>query len=71
MKITRRSILTGISRTMDLPITLEQVDKYIRGAFIQDAFPHLNDDDREFIKSGITAQEWEETCGRDTESCFQ
>ncbi|WP_396189902.1 hypothetical protein [Flavobacterium sp.] len=27
---------------------------------MQDAFPHLSADDREFIMTGITAEEWNE-----------
>jgi hypothetical protein len=33
---------------------------YANGALLQDAFPHLSADDREFIKSGITKEEWDE-----------
>ena len=28
------------------------------GAFIQDAFPMLNQDQREFIKTGLTPEDW-------------
>jgi len=31
----------------------------VRGeGYIQDIFPHLSDDEREFIMIGITAEEW-------------
>jgi len=59
MNITRTSTLTGITRTLDLPVTEEQIDLYYnRGALLQDAFPNLPAGDREFIKTGITDEEW-------------
>jgi len=47
---------------MDLSVTAEQMTRYNSGRFtIQDCFPNLTPDEREFIKSGITADEWEAT----------
>lgn len=48
---------------MDLPITQDQLNAYAAGALLQDAFPNLNADEREFVKSGITAEEWDEMFG--------
>lgn len=58
MKITRQSTFSGKVRTMDLDITNEQILKYESGELLQDAFPNLTDDEREFFKSGITKEEW-------------
>lgn len=58
MWITRTSQFSGKKRTRDLPVTQEQFDKWNAGMLIQDAFPELSDDDREFIMTGITAEEW-------------
>lgn len=58
MNITRKSILTGIERTLDLPVTQEQIDAWENGELIQKAMPKLTPDQREFIKTGITAEEW-------------
>lgn len=63
MKITRVSILSGKSTTMDLPVTEEQLSRYEQGEFIQKAFPHLSADQREFIKTGITPDEWRDRLG--------
>jgi len=52
-------MFTGIERTLDLDITQEQAEAYNKGAKIQDAFPHLSADDREFIMTGATADEWD------------
>ena len=58
MEITRKSSVTGKRHTLDLPITDAQIAKYHNGALVQDAFPHLTADQREFIVSGATAEEW-------------
>lgn len=60
MEVTRTSRLTGVTRTIDLPITLEQLIDYGRGARIQDALWNLNDSQREFFMTGITDDEWEQ-----------
>jgi hypothetical protein len=58
MKITRISTITGIEHSRDLPITEEQLKAHEQGALLQDAFPDLAPPLREFIKSGITPEEW-------------
>lgn len=58
MKITRTSMYSGITRTRDLDVTIEQIDAWHNGALIQNVFPDLSDSDREFIITGITADEW-------------
>lgn len=65
MLVTRKSMFTGIERTLDLPITEEQVQRYRAGAYIQDAFPQLKAADREFIKTGVTEEEWDAAFGAD------
>jgi hypothetical protein len=59
MQVTRTSRITGIIRTIDLPITEEQLIDYGRGARIQDALWNLNTSQREFFMTGITEEEWE------------
>lgn len=63
MNITRTSMLSGKVNTLDIPATLEQFAAYEAGALIQDAFPNLTPDEREFIKTGITAEEWDAAFG--------
>ena len=68
MLITRRSPFTGKVHSKYLNVTQEQLDKYESGdELIQKVFPHLNAGEREFIKTGITPEEWEETFGGDEE----
>lgn len=61
MKISRQSMISGEVRTKELDVTQEQLDLYYKSdILIQDAFPHLSPGDREFIKTGIVDEEWEE-----------
>ena len=59
MIITRRSILTKKIRHIPINVTVEQLIAWRKGAYIQDAMPHLTPDEREFIMTGITPDEWE------------
>jgi hypothetical protein len=46
---------------MELPITEEQLELYYEGhTLLQKAFPDLTPSQREFIKTGITAEEWDD-----------
>tara|TARA_B110000881_G_scaffold7181_1_gene5539 strand:+ start:408 stop:593 length:186 start_codon:yes stop_codon:yes gene_type:complete len=60
MKITRTNPFNGEVNTLNIEVTDEQIEAYMDGALIQNAFPNLSADDREFIKTGITAESWEE-----------
>ena len=60
MKITRKSMFTGVERTIDLPITEEQLTLWEEGMLIQKAMPNLSPDQREFIMTGVTSEEWNE-----------
>ena len=63
MLIEKQSMLTGVRRIVDMPITAEQFNNWQGGMLIQDAMPNLTAGEREFIMSGITPKEWEETFG--------
>lgn len=66
MKVTRTSMLSGVTRTRELDVTPEQMTKFeLRLGLVQDIFPHLPPSDREFIKTGITDLEWEKAFGWD------
>lgn len=60
MLITRKSMYSGKVNTMDLPITDEQIARWESGTLIQNAFPNLNADQREFLMTGILPEEWDE-----------
>ena len=61
MKITRKSAITSKENTMEISVCPLKYSAYIEGNMegkIQDLFPELNDDEREFLISGITPEEW-------------
>ena len=60
MQITRTNPFNGEVNTLNIDVTDEQVQAYMDGALIQNAFPHLTAGEREFIKTGITEEAWEE-----------
>lgn len=60
MLITRTSMISGIKRTIDIPVTEEQLQSWQNGSMvIQAAMPNLTPDQREFILTGVTADEWD------------
>ena len=67
IQVTRQSVITKKMNTMELPITQENLDTYetVGDILIQDAFPNLSVEQREFILSGITPQEWNDTFGEE------
>lgn len=62
MIVTRKSVLTGIVRTRDIPtIKPDDLKLYESGVVsLSDAMPYLNSSDREFILCGITQKEWKQ-----------
>lgn len=56
-------MLSGDRNTREIPVTREQLDAWNSGVLIQNAMPNLSADDREFIKTGITPEEWEDLFG--------
>ena len=63
MLIERESPLSGNKNTLDIPVTLAQIAAWKGGELIQRAMPNLSADEREFIKTGITAEEWKNEFG--------
>ena len=68
MRITRKSILTGIDHTIEIPVTIAQVVAWNSGMHIQDAMPNLTAGQREFIMTGITEEEWDAEFGEEAET---
>lgn len=46
-------------REFSIVAHLSDVNRWVNGELIQVAFPYLNADQREILKTGIDAQEWE------------
>jgi hypothetical protein len=60
MLITRQSPYTGITASIEIPVTQSQFDMWRQGTPIQTAMPDVSPDDREFIVTGLTASDWED-----------
>ena len=68
MKVTKVSPLTGLENSMELDITLDQLERYqAGGVLIQDVFPHLNASEREFIMTGYTQEDWDKIFPKEEE----
>jgi hypothetical protein len=52
---------------LDLPITEAQLQAYYEGELLQNAFPHLTPGQRDYIKLGITDEEYDMFIGKDPE----
>ena len=63
MLITKRSMLTGVEHTLEIPCTPEQLADYRGGKYIQDAMPNVPAPLREFLMTGITPDEWNSLVG--------
>lgn len=60
MLITRISPFSGKCNVRDIPVTEAQMQDWLNGALIQNAMPDVSAEDREFIITGITPEEWKE-----------
>jgi len=62
--LQRTCMLTGTVAVLEIPLPEDEFlagwDKYCDGAKIQHAFPTLDRDICEFIKTGITPETWDE-----------
>lgn len=68
--VTMTSILSGTISTRLLDIDEDQYEYWklkrrmgMTCKLVQDEFPNLSDEDREFLLTGITPQEWDSTFG--------
>jgi hypothetical protein len=68
MIIERTSQLTGVTHKKEINVTEKELEYYYNGnGCIQNIFPYLSADDREFIKTGITSEEWDNLFGEEDE----
>ena len=61
--IERESPFSGNTNRMAIQVTEAQIAAWQGGELIQNAMPNVSADEREFIKTGITPEEWENTFG--------
>lgn len=63
MLVYRTNILTDEVKSMDLPVTQKQLDIYENtNTLVQDVFPDLTADQREFLISGMTPSDFNLLC---------
>ena len=63
VEIERISPLTGNWNKIYVDITQEQIEEWnspTRVRLIQDIFPNLSEEEREFIMTGYTSADWKE-----------
>ena len=65
MLVYRENIVTKRVNLMDLPVTQEQLDAWLAGELIQDVMPDLDEDQREFLISGMMPGEFEAMFGEE------
>jgi hypothetical protein len=59
MNTLRTSPLTGKEVVRDLEVTHVQLTAWRAGALIQNVMPKLTDDEREFIMTGLSSEDWD------------
>ena len=65
MKVLRRDPFTGKENVMELEITHEELKRWRGGELIQNVWPQLSADEREFIKTGIMPESWDKHIATD------
>ena len=51
-------MFTNKESTMEIDITQEQLDAWHNGMLIQEAMPNISAEEREFIMTGTTPEDW-------------
>ena len=68
--VRQKSVLSGQLNEMDLDLDPNALEWWLAAPraerpFLRDAFPNLSDDEREFLLTGSTPEEWERHFGED------
>ena len=69
MIVRRKSDWTGKVNEMDIPLSEEHLNRWQSGqcGLVQNEFPDLTADQREFLMTGCTPEEWDELFGEERE----
>ena len=63
MRIERKSPLTGKVNVMELDVTMEQLAEFYDPRegrrLVQEIFPELTPEEREFLMTGYTQEDWD------------
>tara|TARA_R100000808_G_scaffold23879_1_gene53664 strand:+ start:1831 stop:2028 length:198 start_codon:yes stop_codon:yes gene_type:complete len=60
MLIIRKCPIFGGEKRKEIDVTEEQLKLWQEGTLIEDAMPNLTHSEREFIKTGLTDEAWEQ-----------
>jgi hypothetical protein len=71
MKITRISPFSNKKNTIEVNCTEQQYDRWIGGELIHLAMPNVSAEHREFILTGITPEEWNETFSNNEDPSYR
>jgi len=63
MLIKKKSPFTGKVNEREIDVSQRQLNSWNSGTLIQNAMPNLSADDREFLMTGITPEEWDNAFG--------
>ena len=66
VRVHKQSCITGNHNSMVLPTRQGELEYWEESmTLVQDAFPHFTPEQREFLISGSTPEEWNATFGSD------
>ena len=72
MLITRQSPFSGKMNSIEINVSQEQLERWERGEdLIQRLMPNLSADEREFIMTGNTKEDWETMFPPEEDSALQ
>ena len=57
--VCRKSPVTGQFNQMEMKFNAEDYKDWQNGVLIQDAMPYLSPDEREFLMTGCTPEDWD------------
>jgi len=66
--VQKKSMLSGKVNSMMIPTSQDKIEYWLQsGELIQNVMPDLDAEQREFIKTGISPEEWDNMCGDEDE----
>lgn len=65
MLITRKSPITKKQNTLEININEVEIQDWLHGMLIQHAMPNISAAEREFIKTGMTEEDWDSLLGEE------
>jgi len=72
MIIERKSVISGVVRQRNIPVNPRHIAEYEAGyGPLYQVAPYLSSEDREFIISGITGDEWQNAFSKEIAKIVQ